>query len=275
MRKILVLAAIAVSTGLFAGLGISVKAANAGPRAMIIQPVDNAQTVTLYGNTRPEASARHDRGRVADNFALNHMLLQLTRAPEVESAFADFIDSLTDKSSPNFRHWISAAEQGERFGLAQQDIDAVTAWLRSQGFSVGHVYPNRMVIDFSGTAGQIRNAFHTEIHSLDLGGKLHIANMSDPQVPAALAPAVHGVVSMHDFRPQAYHKLKTDYSFAGCGTSCYALVPEDFQTIYNLKSLLSAGITGSGQTVAVVEDTNTFGSDWANYRTKFGLGTFG
>jgi len=275
MKKIVVLAAMAMSAGLFAGLRVSVKAANAGPRSMITQPVDNAQTVTLYGNTRPEASAQHDRGRVADNLPLNHMLLQLKRAPEVESAFADFIDSLTDKSSPNFRHWISAAEKGERYGVAQQDIDAITAWLRSQGFSVGHVYPNRMVIDFSGTAGQIRNAFHTEIHSLDIGGRPHIANMSDPHVPAALAPSVHGVVSMHDFRPEAYHKLKTDYTFAGCGSSCYALVPEDFQTIYNLTPLYSAGITGSGQTVAVVEDTNTFGSDWASYRTKFGLGTYG
>ena len=137
-RKILLLAAAAVSAGLFAGLGISVKAANAGPRALITQPIDNAQTVTLYGNTRPEASAKHDRGQVDDNFPLNHMLLQLKRAPEVESAFTDFIDSLTDKSSPNFRHWINAAEQGERFGVAQQDIDAISAWLRSQGFSVDY-----------------------------------------------------------------------------------------------------------------------------------------
>ncbi len=274
-RKIVVLAAAAVCVGFFALLGSSVKAANSGPRALITQPIDNAQTVTLYGNTRPEADAKHDRGRVADDFALNHMLLQLKRAPEVESAFEAFIDSLTDKSSPNFRHWISAAEQGERFGVAQSDIDAITGWLTSQGFTVGHVYPNRMVIDFSGTAGQIRNAFHTEIHSLQVGGKLHIANMSDPHIPVALASAIHGVVSMHDFRPQAYHKFKTDYTFAGCGSNCYALVPEDFQTIYNLGPLYTAGITGAGQTIAVVEDTNTFGSDWLNYQKKFALTSYG
>lgn len=242
---------------------------------MITQPIDNAQTVTLYGNTRPEASANHDRGRVADTFPLHHMLLQLKRAPEAESAFEAYIDSLTDKTSPNFRHWITAAEQGDQFGVAQQDIDAISGWLRSQGFTVGHVYPNHMVIDFSGTAGQIRSAFHTEIHSLQVGGTQHIANMSDPQIPAALAPAIHGVVSMHDFRPQAYHKLRTDFTFAGCGTNCYALVPEDFQTIYNLTPLYTAGITGTGQTVAVVEDTNSFGSDWANYQKKFSLTSFG
>jgi pseudomonalisin len=98
-------------------------------------------------------------------------MLQLKRAPEVESAFEAYIDSLTDKASSNFRHWMTASEQGEKFGVAQQDIDAITAWLRSQGFAVGHVYPNRMAIDFSGSAGQIRNAFHTEIHSLLVGDK--------------------------------------------------------------------------------------------------------
>ncbi|HXJ90375.1 MAG TPA: protease pro-enzyme activation domain-containing protein [Candidatus Binatia bacterium] len=274
-RKILALTAAAMLAALLAIPGLSVLAANPGPRVLITQPVNNAQTVTLYGNTRPEANARFDRGRVADTLPLNHMLLQLKRAPEMESAFEAYIDLLTDKSSPNFRHWLTAAEQGEQFGVAQQDIDAVSAWLESQGFSVNHVYPNHMVIDFSGTAGQIRNAFHTEIHNLQVGREEHIANMSDPQVPAALAPAIHGVVSMHNFRPEAYHKFKTDYTFAGCGTNCYALVPEDFQTIYNLAPLYTAGITGKGQTVAVVEDTNTFGTDWATYRSKFKLATYG
>ncbi|HTT24270.1 MAG TPA: protease pro-enzyme activation domain-containing protein [Candidatus Sulfotelmatobacter sp.] len=274
-RKILVLTAAAVLVALLAIPGLSVLAANPGPRVLITQPVNNAQTVTLYGNTRPEANARFDRGLVADTLALNHMLLQLKRAPEVESAFEAYIDSLTDKSSPNFRHWLTAAEQGQQFGVAQQDIDAISAWLESQGFSINHVYPNHMVIDFSGTAGRIRNAFHTEIHNLQVGREEHIANMSDPQVPAALAPAIHGVVSMHNFRPEAYHKFKTDYTFAGCGTNCYALVPEDFQTIYNLTPLYTAGITGKGQTVAVVEDTNTFGTDWATYRSKFKLATYG
>ena len=111
-----------------------------------------------------------------------------------------------------------AAEQGEKYGPAQQDIDAITHWLESHGFTVNYIYPNRMVIDFSGTAGEIRKAFHTEIHHLDVRGKHHFANMSDPEIPEALAAAVVGVVSMHDFKPQ--HMLvpvvHTDYTFSGC-----------------------------------------------------------
>src|SRR6202453_4458172 len=172
--------------------------ANQGPRVLITTPINEAELVTLVGNTRFDANAHTDRGRVADSFELQHMLLQLRRPAELEDAFAKYIETQTDKSSPNFRHWMSAKEQGETFGLAQQDIDTVTDWLRSKGFAVGHVYPSRMVIDFSGTAGQIRDAFHTEIHNLDVHGEKHYANMSDPQIPAALAPAVVGVVSLHN-----------------------------------------------------------------------------
>ena len=152
-----------------------------------------------------------DRGRVADDFRMEHMLLLLKRPPELEQEFEQYIESLTDKSSPNFHHWLMPTEQGQKYGLAQADLDVMTGWLGSHGFTVGYVYPNRMVIDFSGTAGEIREAFHTEIHHLDVGGEQHFANMSDPQIPEALAPSVLGVVSMNNFKPHAYLKPRTQY----------------------------------------------------------------
>ena len=68
----------------------------------------------------------------------------------------------------------------------------MTNWLESQGFTVSLVYPNQMLIDFTGSAGQVRQASHTEIHHLVVRGEAHIANMSDPQIPAELAPVVSG-----------------------------------------------------------------------------------
>jgi hypothetical protein len=99
--------------------------------------------------------------------------------------------------------------------------------------------------------------------------------MSNPSIPAALAPAIEGVVSMNNFKPRPMNQRRTDFTFAGCGANCFSLVPGDFQKIYNVSPLLTAGITGKGQTVVVVEDSNAFGTDWASYRTKFGLSSFG
>src|SRR6266851_954691 len=111
---------------------------------------------------------------------MEHMLLQLKRSPERELALQQFLDELQSKSSANFHHWVSAQEFGERFGLAKSDLEAVTNWLESHGFHVNVVYPSGMLIDFSGTAGQVRSAFQTEIHNLEVKGEKHVGNMSDP-----------------------------------------------------------------------------------------------
>ena len=110
-------------------------------------------------------------------------------------------------ASSNFHRWLTAQEFGETFSVAGEELNVITTWLQRYGFLVNLVYPSGMVIDFSGSAGQVREAFRTEIHYLEVNGVEHIANMSDPQIPAALAPAVAGVVSLHDFVPPPVHKL--------------------------------------------------------------------
>jgi subtilase family serine protease len=128
-----------------------------------------------------------------------------------------------------------------------------------------------MVIDFSGSAGQVQRAFHTSIHNLDVNGARHIANVTDPQIPAALAPAVAGVVSMHDFMPRKMARPKYTYSYQG--STYRALVPADLATIYDFNPLFNtAKITGSGQTIVVIEDGNLYTSaDWTNFRKTLGL----
>jgi Pro-kumamolisin, activation domain/MBG domain (YGX type) len=256
--------------------------AQSSPR--ITQAIDQRAYVTLSGNTRPEANTLNVRGPLAASYPVDHILLFLQRSPEQEAAVDQFITSLNDKNSPNFHKWLTPDEYGQRFGVDESDVQQVTNWLQSQGFQVNQVYPNRMVIDFSGTASQIQQAFRTQMASLTVGGQAHIANMSDPQVPAALAPVIKGIASLNDFRPHAHHISAADYTFAGCTTTtshptepgtCYAMTPQDNQTIYNLNPLYTAGYSGQGQTIALIEDTDTYGgtADWNTYRSTFGLAT--
>jgi hypothetical protein len=249
----------------------------------ITQAIDESNLVTLTRNTRPEANATNDRGAVPEGFAIEHMFFMLQRSPQQEQALDTLIDQLNNKKSPNFHHWLTAEEFGQRFGVSQDDIETVTRWLESHGFHVNQVYPNRVLIDVSGTAGQVKEAFHTSIHSLDVNGEAHISNMSDPRIPAALAPVVKGIASLNDFKPEPMYRLAKDYTIAGsCASSasvptepgtCYAVTPQDNAVIYNLNPLWSAGISGQGQTIVLVEDTDTYSGagDWNTYRSTFGL----
>jgi subtilase family serine protease len=246
------------------------------PAATITTAVNEANLVTLSNNTRPEAVAANDLGVVADTFPMNHLLLQLQRSPQGEAALKSYIDQLHDRTSPNFHKWLTPAQFATQFGAAQSDVNAVTSWLSAHGFTINGTQASGLIIDFSGTAGQVRQAFHTEIHNLNVAGAQHFANMSDPRIPAALASAVTGVISLHNFRPKAQllHKANADvhgaYTF-NSGAN-HGLVPGDIATIYNLTPLFTAGYTGKGQTIMVVEDTYLYSTgDWTVFRKTFGL----
>ena len=239
---------------------------------LITQTPDERNRVTLVGNTHPLPAAAEDLGALAVNLPLEHMHLQLQRAPADEQAVADFVSSLQDRGSSNYHHWLTSAQFGERFGLATADIDRITAWLTAHGLTVNFVYPNRMVIDFSGTAGQVAAAFHTEIHRVVADGAAHITNVRDPQIPAALAPAVAGIVSLHDFRGRNRHVSKPRYT-AGGGN--YWIAPADLAVIYHFNPLFDAGIIGKGERIATIEDTNLYAdADWSNFRRIFDLAKY-
>src|ERR1700690_2670109 len=109
---------------------------------LITQNVDESKLVTLGGNTRPEAKAKYDRGLVADNLWMEHLLLLLKRSPEQERELEKFIDELHDSSSPTYHRWLTAKEFGEKFGVAKPDRDTIKNWLQSHGLKVNVDYSN-------------------------------------------------------------------------------------------------------------------------------------
>jgi len=242
---------------------------------LIRGPIDETALVTLPGNTRPEVIPANDRGAVEDGFYMDHMLLQLQRSAQQEDAVRGLIDELHDAASPKFHQWLTAEEFGRQYAPAAEDIGQVRAWLESHGLTVNVIYPSGMLVDFSGSAAQVREAFHTAIHYYDVNGSRHIANASDPRIPAALAPVVKGVVSLHDFRPHSMRTPRHEYTYTSGGQTYQALAPADLATIYDLNPLYAGGVTGVGQTIAVIEDTNLYSaSDWSTFRSTFGLSVY-
>jgi subtilase family serine protease len=242
---------------------------------LIVDTIDESEVQTLAGNTRPEATTQNDAGAVPASLTLDHILLVMRRSANQEQALQKSIDQLHDPKSASFHKWFTAAAFGQQYGLAQQDIDTIASWLRGRGFVVNSIYPSGSIIDFSGTAGQINAAFHTSIHYLNVNGNRHLANMSDPEIPAALAPAVAGIASLHDFSPHAMHRARANYTFTDQGSTYQAVTPSDLATIYDFAPLYQAGITGAGQTIAVLEDATLYStSDWNTFRTTFGLSQY-
>lgn len=213
---------------------------------LIVQPVDESQLTVLHGNTHPMARPQFDLGTAPATLPMQRMLLVLKRSSEQEAALRKLLDDQQDKASPSYHKWLTPAEYGKQFGPTDTDIQTITAWLQSHGFEVGTT-KGRTVLEFSGSASQVQEAFHITIHKYIVNGEQHWANASDPRIPTALTPAVAGVFTLHNFykKPQIHlldpqflaKAVRSSRPQFTAGNGLHALGPADYYTIYNFNPL--------------------------------------
>ena len=215
------------------------------------------------------------------------MILVLKRSAGQENSLQEFLGQVQNPASPMYHQYLTPEQFGQRYGVSASDLEALTGWLRSEGFSVDHIRSGHMAIEFSGNAGQIQSAFHTTIHSYVVNGEQHYANASDPEIPAALGPVVAGI-TFNNFAPRplsrrlgqmqldsATHRatplfnVPSPNTFGCLSGYCFAVVPGDFATIYDTKPLLAAGIDGAGVTLGVIGVSDIDTSAVQRYRQNF------
>ena len=208
---------------------------------------------------------------------LDRMVLAMKIAPEQQAELKALLESQQTRGSQNYHAWLTPEEFGRRFGPAPEDIAKVSGWLQQEGFRVDSVAKSGTWIQFSGTAGQVNSAFHTQMLRFEIGGETHIANASDISIPAALAPLVGGV-PLHDFfaKPTFVNRHAPQLTAgpeitAPWNSAIAAIVPGDLATIYDLNPLYQAGLNGSGQTIAIVAEADIVPSDIATFQKVFGL----
>jgi hypothetical protein len=249
-------------------------------RSRVIGPVDETRTVKTSGNVHPLARTEYDQGALGDSQPMTRMLILLQRGDDQEASLRQLLEDQQTTGSANYHKWLTPAQFGTEFGPSDAEVQAVTDWLTRQGFQVTKVSAGRTTVEFSGTAGQVRSAFQTEIHQFSANGKNFIANVSEPSIPAALAPVVRGVVALHNYPKEAhvrnvgqYRRIKATGElkplFTYGSPANYALAPADFATIYNAVPI--AGADGTGQTIAVVGQSNIIVQDIIDFRNLFGL----
>ncbi len=247
-------------------------------RSLIPSNIDESRRVILRGNVRPEVTPENDLG-VRDSGAAMSGVLVLHRSAENQAAFEAYVEQLHDPRSARFHIWLSNAEIGAQFGPSNEDLVRISEWLGSKGFTVHAASPDGTTMEFDGTVGQMAEAFHTSIHNLRVKGEAHYANVSEPELPAALVPVVTGVASLNDFQPHAMnHKVAPSVQANAATpdgirpTGSNYLSAADLATIYNFNPLFQSGITGKGQTIVLIEDTDQYSvGDWQVFRKVFGL----
>jgi len=243
----------------------------AQPMDRITGFIDDERRVVLYGNRHPLAVQKYDIGAVQPEFPMERMVLTLQPDAAQQNALVQLLDEQHNPESPYYHHWLTPGQFAGRFGVSETDAAQITAWLQAHGFEVEEVAAGSLSITFSGTAQQVEAAFHTPIHTYKIGKEIHHANARDPEIPAALAEVVDGIVSLHDFRSHAQNTgarlPATEFTSGGS----YYLAPADFATIYNLNPVYQQAINGNGQSLAIVSRSNINLADVRRFRSAFDL----
>ena len=245
----------------------------AQPRPRVSQRVDSTRMTRIGHTTHPLTRSGRDLGRASSDLPMERIQMLLTSSPEQEAELEQLLAGQHDAASPHFQEWLTPEQFGERFGPAQQDIDAVVGWLEDNGFHVNEIGRGRRTIEFSGTAGQVERAFDTQMRQYEVSGVRHLANATDVAIPEALAPVIGGVVSLHDFRHQPMHQVLEQMPAPATNLNggSRGLSPYDFAAIYNVTQLWNSNWDGTGQSVAIAGRTNIKLSDAVTFRSTFGL----
>ncbi len=299
-RLTLAVAALLSSTFALAAPAYGSGPGSSSARPLITQKISNGSLATLAHNVRPELNSKTDLGVVEDTMELPRMYLVLQHTPEQQADLRTLIEHQHQQGAPEFHKWLTPEQFGERFGASQQDIATLTDWLESQGFTVTGVLHNNSMIAFKGTAANVRESFHTQLHYIDVNGTgvegRHYANAQDPQIPSALAPIVAGITGLqniplkpdhtkvssasfdasahkwHNNHPEATSTLNPNYTD---GQGDYYIAPQDYYTIYNVNPVFTAGDTAGTATVAVVEQSDmAYGTVTSNKATGGDVSTF-
>ena len=252
---------------------------------LVVGPVNTNESTVLQGHHPTWAKPETDAGLVPPSLRLEHLTLLLSRSPEQELEFKQFLERQQDPTSSDYHHWLTAAQIGERFGVSLHDIAAISDWLRSQDLRLDYVSPSRVRINFSGTASAVSKAFGAEMHYFNVQGKNRISITTEPRIPAALAPVIKVVQGLYTVEFQPMYKISeqpgrivkpgpgsqnTNPQFTISSTQ-HLIVPGDFAVIYDVNPAYQANIFGLGLNIAIIGRSRVSNADIENFQSLMQL----
>jgi Pro-kumamolisin, activation domain/Bacterial Ig-like domain (group 3) len=244
----------------------------------IVQAIEAGKVSALPGTVHPLARAEYDQGPVAASMQLQGMTMTFKPSAAQQASLDALLKAQQTPSSSSYHQWLTQAQFADQFGMSPGDLDKVTQWLQSQGFTVDKVADSRNAIRFSGSVTAAEQAFHTQIHKYVVNGESHFANATEVSLPSAFAGTVSHIAGLADFKPKpryvrpaagqttGAHPQYTDGVAGG-----HYLAPGDFAVIYDVNPLYTAGSTGTGQTIGIMGQTDIVMADITDFRAAAGL----
>jgi kumamolisin len=199
----------------------------------------------------------------ADRVEVNLVLAE--RDPDASKAY---LASMSDPTSPDYRHFLTAAESGARFGPTDETLARIRATIGAAGLDVVSMPAQRTRLVIGGSVAAMDAFLGTSIDTYQdpRTGVVYHAAEADPVVPAVLRDVVVGVTGLSRFLPVS----AIDPADAP-PPPARGLKPIDLAKAYDFQSLWDQGIDGTGTTVAILQFGVDTDEDLAVFDATFGI----
>jgi subtilase family serine protease len=237
-----------------------------------VPAVDDSLRISVARSVPPRIAGLTASGRVDATLSLENMMLVLKMGTQNRARLDQLLRDQQDPTSASYHQWLTPESFGASFGPSAAQVAAASTWLASHGLTVRGVAKSGLAITFSGSAGQVEEAFQTTLKTYQVDGVTHHANASSVTIPQGLSGFVQGVASLHDFRHQPHHTLPRpvtgaalSHPMADLGSYGNFLGAVDLATIYDITPTY-ASYTGAGVTIGLVERTDIDTADFTTFQ---------
>jgi hypothetical protein len=207
--------------------------------------------------------------------ATNRLDLAIGLPLRHQAELSAFLNRLYDPASLNYHHYLTPAQFTEQFGPTARDYAAVEAFARQNNLAIRATHSNRLVLDVNGAVADIEHSLHVKlkVYHHPTEARDFYAPDTDPSVDENMPIAdVSGLNNL--CLPQPRVRIITSSAKEGRATPKTGSGPagsflgNDFRAAY----LSGVTLTGTGQTVGLLEFSGYYANDITTYETKAGLG---
>jgi len=213
-----------------------------------------------------------DKLQVVGNYpATNRIRAALCLPLRNQTALSNLLSRISDPSSPDYRHYLTPDEFTEQFGPTKEDYAAAVAFVQAQGLNVAVVHPDRRLLDIEGMTPDFERVFHLHMRLYRHPKENRIFHAPDTAPAIDLAVPVLSVCDLDDYsipHPAGFQRVPNALAKPMIGSGPEGdLWGSDFRKAY----APGVALTGSGQSVGLLQFDGYYANDITNYASQAGL----
>jgi subtilase family serine protease len=220
----------------------------------------------LTSHIPPLVKSFSDQGKMADDQQLPVTIaLQLNNQSELFQK----LNSMYRVGSDEYHQFLTPDQFRARYAPTADQVQQVAAFLSANGVQSLSLHENGVLLHGVASAKTIGSTFHTEIHQYkDSGNHAYFAPAYELQSPTGLPiQGVHGIQNVSHWYSHAQIQPSDETPDNGTGPNGSGFAPADIRKAYNIP----AAVTGTGQTLALLELDGYTLSDITAYETQYTL----